>query len=189
MRKARGKRGKREGFERLRLGALATLLLVVAAGCSEDTLLPSISASFTAESGPQAASVTMAEEASSTDTLTVRVDVTGVSDVYGSDFVVEFDPDLVSYVGLSAGTALGTGSDVNYLVNSSVPGLVSVGVSRVAADGVDIVATAPLVFLTFRTTEVGESDVEFTSGSLFEDEPPFPSIPGVSWFGGTITGS
>lgn len=169
------------------LGLVAVLCVIV--GCSgggSAPIVPTVSASFTPEAEPQADSVTLAEEGSSADTVTLRVDVTDVSGVYGSDFELSFDPDLVVFVGWSAGTALGTGSEVLYLTDSGTPGRVSVGASRTGPDGTDVVGSEPLVYLTFRATDAGASVLDFESGALFEDEPPFPSIPGVAWFGGSI---
>jgi hypothetical protein len=154
----------------------------------------SVSASFEAdEPTPSQGTVSMRQASHSNDVVTVRIDVTGATNLYGAGFDVLYDADTVQYVGYSAGSALErspTGS-VLYEIGSSTPGRVVVGLALVGndADGINISGTAPLVHLTFRMTEAGAAPVIFDGiPALLDDQPEPQPIQGLSWFGGTIIG-
>jgi hypothetical protein len=155
---------------------------------------PSVSASFEADlPAPGLETVSMREASRSHDVVTVRIDVTGATDLYGAGFDVTYDPTTAQYVGYSPGTALERSSSgsVIYQIDNGEPGRVVVGVALVGSgvQGVNIPGTAPLVHLTFRMLDTGAAPVAFEGQpALFDDQPTPQPIAGTSWFGGTLVG-
>jgi hypothetical protein len=153
---------------------------------------PQVSASFEADQpSPSGGTVSMSEGTRSSDMVTVRIDVTGATSLFGASFDVVYNPTSVEYVGYSAGTALehaGQGSVV-YEISPRSNGLV-VGATLVGTDeGVTFGGTRPLLHLTFRLLRPGAVPVGFEGEpALLDDQPEPQPIQGLNWFGGTLIG-
>ena len=151
-----------------------------------------LSASFQADQpSPSQGTVSMREASRNGDVVTVRVDVTGATSLFGASFDIGYDPASVLYIGYAAGTALESSPDGSavYEISSRPDGLV-VGVSLVGTgQGVTLPGTAPLVHLTFRVLQAGAAPVAFDGEpALLDDQPEPQPIQGLSWFGGTLVG-
>ena len=127
----------------MRHGQKAFLLLIATAvliGCGGggddggviDDDSTTVSADFVAdEPAPPASSVALEKGPASSNLVTVRVDVTGVSDVYGAAFELAYDATLADYVGFTTGTFLEqVGHIASYQVSSPFEFQVVVGVTR-----------------------------------------------------------
>jgi len=152
-----------------------------------------LAGSFTPElASPGDGTVAMALGGASGNLVTVEVNVTGVDDVFSADFDVTYDPQQAEFVNWSAGTLLETGGNTpSYILTAVQPGLVTVGATRTggSSGGVDVGASQTLINLLFRVTEPGASALTFQSASLLDAQDLPQPIPGLSWFGGTLTGN
>jgi hypothetical protein len=159
---------------------------VISGGSSGSSTL---AASFTAaQPAPPPDSVAMAPGGATGPVVTIRINVTDLSDLFGADFDITYNSTNLEYVSYSAGTALeANGGSVSYLVEPQ-PGLLVVGASRNggATGGVDVTGTKPLIHLTFRARRAASSVLSFESAALFDAQSPPQTIPGISWHGGTL---
>jgi len=151
-----------------------------------------VAASFVAdEPAPAAGDVTLQEGSKSANTVSVLVNVTGVNDVYGASFDVEFDPTKVEYVGHSAGNVLESGSHKpQYLVGGSPGnGRIVVFASRVGAvAGVDVAGTGTLMRLSFRVKAEGSFPMAIEVPALLNDAATPTPITGLTWHAGSAVG-
>ncbi len=142
-----------------------------------------------ASPAPQSVSVAEAAVAAvADDSMTLAVNVTQPgAPVFGAAFDAVFDPAVIEFTGWDPGSALeADGGTATYLVQSD-PGRVEVGASLQGGQGAGVPGTRPLILLTFRLLEEGNSGLEFENASLLDDGPPLPQpISGLSWFGGTF---
>ena len=159
----------------------ALLLLIAAAaliGCGGgsgdgdpvDDGSTTVSADFVPEdSSPPASSVTLQRGAASANLITVRVDATGVSSIYGAAFELAFDGTLAEYVGFTPGSFFEQGGTMpTYQVSSPVPGLIVVGVTRNGAvPGVSTSSSRPIVNLTLRVKKAGSGGVTLPDAILY----------------------
>jgi hypothetical protein len=152
-----------------------------------------LAGSFTPDQpNPSAGMVTMAAAGSSGAVVTVRIDVTDLSDLFGADFDIVFPATRVEFVNWTAGSVLETGgADVSYLVNSTQPGQIVVGASRNGGGGggADVVGTGTLIYLQFRVRVAGSATLAFRSATLLDAQSPPQSVPGLTWHGGTLVGN
>ncbi len=177
------------------LRSLATLSLVLlAVGCGggrayapladhdmELQFVPALAA-------PAPQSVSIAETAVADDSMTLAVNVTQPgAPVFGAAFDAVFDPTVIEFVGWNPGSVLeADGGTATYLVQVD-PGRVEVGASLQGGQGAGIPGTRPLILLTFRLVDEGNSGLDFENASLLDDGPPLPRpISGLFWFGGTF---
>jgi hypothetical protein len=149
-----------------------------------------ISAAFTAdEPQPPSNSVAMAQGSKSGDLVTVRVNVVGVSGVYGTAFDVTYDSTKADYVSWSAGTLLEQGGNTpNYTVTVPSAGTVVVGASRTGSTGVTASGQA-IVNLTFRVKATGTFPVTIQNSVLYDSQNPPQPLPGITWYAGSLTGA
>jgi hypothetical protein len=134
--------------------------------------------------------IAMAFEQASGSVVGVAVTVTGVDDLFSADFDVTYDPQQADFVNWSAGTLLETGGNApSYMLTATQPGVVTVGATRTGggSGGVDVGTTQTLIYLVFQVKEPGSSALGFQRASLLDAQDPPQSIPGLSWFGGTLT--
>jgi len=144
------------------------------------------------QASPPDGSVAMALGLVSGNLVTIEVNVTGVNDVFSADFDVTFDPQQADFVNWSAGTLLETGGNSpSYFLTATQPGTITVGATRTggSSGGVDVGASQTLIHLMFRVTEVGSSAVAFQQAALLDARDLPQPIPGLSWYGGTLTGN
>lgn len=154
-----------------------------------------LTASFTADQpNPGNLTVSMASGGANGDQALVRVNVTGVLDVFAGAFDVHFDPANVEYAGYSPGSLLEQGGySVNYTVRqpTGTTGMVVVGVSRVGqVPGQNVDTTRTLINLVFRVKGHGSFPLQFGDGASLLDSN-LSRIGGLTtpWPAGTLQGS
>jgi len=189
----------------MRHGRTALLLLIAAAaliGCGgggggdEDPVGgggTTVAADFVADQpSPPAATVTLQKGATSSNMVTVRVDATGVSNIYGAAFELAFDGTLAEYVGFTHGSFFEQGASVqpNYTVNSPAAGQLVVGVTRTGnAPGVSTTGSKTIVNLTFRVKVAGSGGVTVPDAVLYDAQIQPQPVSGISWEAGTLRGN
>lgn len=195
--------GVRKGFPGARgsaVFALALALALTGQGCSDDSsggTLVDPCLDFTGPA-PASGSVTTRLGDDSTCLLaTLEIVATGIDDVWALSTTVTFDPAVAAYGGYSiTGSVLGSdGTALTPAVQLTDEGLVTVGVSRVAAlEGIDIDENGGvLVQLFFALSSTVASSGSLTMGDeclqtvdpLAPGDPP-EVIPGVTCSGGTL---
>jgi len=177
---------------------LGSLVLGCSGGASPDRSgvvsggqQPSVTGSFTAdEPNPGADTVSLAQQQVSNDVITLRVNVTDTSGVFGAAFELQYDPSMVSFQTSAPGTLLEQGGQtVTYNVATSSPGRLVVAVQRqgTSASGANAQGTVSLVRLTFRLLGTGTSGIDFMSSPALYDAQATPQpLPGIDWYGGTF---
>ena len=152
--------------------------------CGQSTIVASFAPD---QPNPGTNTVSMAEGTTVGDQVTIDLQVTDTTGIFGASFDVVFDPTMASFVSWAAGELLEQGGvSVIYLVDEPEPGRVSVGTTRQAAATVDAVGTVSLIRLTFQTIQAGNSIVGFENQALLDGQLPPQPIAGISWFGGTL---
>ena len=185
-----------DGGSEAAIGALAGVSAAASGGAascgsvsggSPGTLL----ASFVADQGSPAANmVTMSQGGKSNDTVTVRVNLTDTSSVYGVAFDVAYDETKVTYLGFTKGTALETSGNVpNYTVDGSTqPGRLVVGVSRAGGSATSVSGTKAVISFNFRVKITGTYPAAFENAVILDGQTTPQPLPGISWFGGAFEG-
>ncbi len=179
---------------RFRRNLIASVLLVAAlqfaVGCSDDpTNMVTLAASFQgAPSLPNTQGVAMSQSAAAGSTVTVAIDVIGVSDVYGASFRIVYDSVNWTFVSWAAGSALEQGgAAVRSEVVESDTGTLTIGTSRLGpVAGANVADRKALLLLTFRGALRSASPLTFESPVLFDASNPPQEISGLAWFGGTL---
>ena len=152
---------------------------------------PTVSANFLpVDTSPPQSSVALQKGPASGNLITVRVDVTGVSNVYGAAFELSFDGTLAEYVGFTRGSFLEQGGHTpTYQVSSPAPGLVVVGVTRNGAvAGVGTSGSMPIVNLTFRVLKAGTGAVDLPDTVLYDAQIQPQPVTGIGWLSGSLQG-
>ncbi|HET9299510.1 MAG TPA: cohesin domain-containing protein [Candidatus Polarisedimenticolaceae bacterium] len=188
----------------MRQGRTALLLLIAAAaliGCGggsggdEDPVGSggtTVSADFIAdEPSPPASTVSMQKGPASSNLVTVKVDATGVSNIYGASFDLAYDGNLAEYVGFTNGTFFEQGgNDPNYTVNAPAAGQLSVGVSRTGnVPGVGTTASKTMINLTFRVKVAGSGAITMPDAALLDAQIQPQPVSGITWEAGTLRGN
>ena len=178
----------------LRVALLCTLPATMACGGGGgDSAVPdggsSLTASFapnTTSPGPKSSAMALGGTAG--DLVTVAVNLTDISNVYGAAFSVSFDPARATFTGWSNGSVLETGGHgPTYQVDDAQPGTVVVGATRNGnVPGVNVTATRTLVRLTFRVLVEGSTALQFSAPELYDAAVPPQPIAGVSWHAGAL---
>ena len=119
----------------------------------------------------------------------VEIVVTDVSDVFGAQFTVTFDPTQVSYAGASStGSILASGGAQVSVQQDGTGGNVAVGISRIGVNtGVNVTGSQVLIRLTFAPVAVGTSSLAVSNAQLFGSQTPPQPKPGLTWSGGSFT--
>lgn len=179
-----------------------TLLLIgvlgLVAGCgggsspaTEGSGSTNLVAAFTAdEPNPGADTVALARASSSGSLLTLAVNVTDTTGVYGAGFDLLYDANKVTFVNWSAGSLLEQGGHSPfYQVDASQAGRLVVVATRLGdVPAVDATGSMPLIRLIFRATEAGTSNVSFAGTPELRDaQDPQQQLPVNGWFGGTLS--
>ena len=188
----------------MRHGRTALLLLIAAAaliGCGgggggdEDPVGgggTTVAADFVADQpSPPASTVSMQKGPASSNLVTVKVDATGVSNIYGAAFELAFDGNLAEYTGFTYGTFFEQGgNNPNYTVSSPAPGQIVVGVTRTGnVPGVGTTASKTMVNLTFRVKVAGSGGVTVPDAVLYDAQIQPQPVSGISWEAGTLRGN
>lgn len=137
---------------------------------------------------PGAQSVSMSQGGVNGDTVTVRVNVTDATGVYGAAFEVGFDPARAFFLGHAPGNLLEqNGASVNYNVQEAPAGTIVIGASRTGnVAGANVAGTRTLVNLTFRLRQAGSWPLTTANASLLDSQ--VQAIAGISWSAGTLEG-
>lgn len=100
--------------------------------------------------------------------MTVNFTVDSVSDLYSYGFDVVYDPQVVEFVGASAGTLLGNSEDKAFYaaLENNVPGKVIVGSARLGVSG-GVDASGELFSLKFKAISTVEKQSSMTIVSGF----------------------
>jgi|RhiMethySRZTD1v2_1073278.scaffolds.fasta_scaffold152491_3 hypothetical protein len=140
---------------------------------------------------PGANTVSMSQGNRAGDAVTVKVNLTDTSSVFGVAFDVAFDDTKVAYTGFAKGTALeNNGNTPNYTVDGSAqPGRIVVGVSRAGSTTTAVSGTKTVISLMFRVKVTGDFPISFEN-AVVEDGQAVPQpLPGISWFAGALQGT
>jgi len=152
---------------------------------------PTLAAAFVADQfTPGTNTVSMSQGTRSADTVTVKVNLTDTTSVFGAAFDIAFDESMCTYVGFTKGTALENGGNVpNYTVDGTAqPGRVVVGVSRAGSSTTSVSGTKTVVNLTFRVKEVGTFPIAFENAVVMDGQAVPQPLPGIAWFAGALQG-
>ncbi len=150
---------------------------------------PSYTADFTAAGGGGAQSVTLQKNSVSGATVYVNIVVTEVSNLYGADIKLSYDPAKVKWGGsYQAGTVLEASGTVNYLVglDGGSEGTVVVGASLQGGATPVNPATGVLVTIPFTVIATGASAIDFAVADLYDSAPSGVTVSSMS--GGTMSG-
>ena len=150
-----------------------------------------LSATFIADQfSPTSGMVTMSQGSRAGDTVTVRVNLTDTSSVFGVAFDVAFDETKVSYLGFTKGTALENGGNSpNYTVDGTAqPDRLVVGVSRAGSTSTSVSGTKPVISLSFRVNVTGDYPIAFQNSVVTDAQSVPQPLPGITWFAGTLQG-
>ena len=151
-----------------------------------------LSASFMADQfTPGAGNVSMAQGNRAGDSVTVKVNLTDTSLVFGVAFDVVYDETKATYMGYTAGQALESGNAApNYTVEGGAQaGRLVVGVSRPGSSGTTTVSgTKTVINLTFRVKALGSFPVSFENAIVTDGQSVPQPLPGISWFAGALQG-
>ena len=171
---------------------LAGSLLVLAAACggsSGGAVAGAINFTYAPASGSSPSVSTELGAGSDSSVAVIEIHVTDVNDVLGAGFTLDFDPNVVGYLDFDVmGSHLASdGEALQPFAQSTRPGQVTVGVTRLAMTGVDFAGRRLLMRVRFlRTAAAGTSPLAFGSNDLLDSMTPPQPIPGVQWFGGTF---
>ncbi len=139
------------------------------------------------EPNPGADTVSIAQTNASGNMVSLQVNVTDTNDVHTAAFDLVFDDSLVEYVGYTAGSFLEQGGNVPLYQVGQGPGRIVVGVSRGGSVGANAVRSQELMNLSFRVTDVGQSQLSVVNATLRDGN--LNDIQGVAWFGGSLNGN
>jgi hypothetical protein len=147
-----------------------------------------LTASFTADQpSPGANTVSLAQDGTSGDAVTVAVRITDVLGVHVAAFDVAYDSSAVQYVGWAAGNLLEQGGNTPTYQVAAQSGRVVVGISRQGSNSTSAVGSRTAIDLTFRVLQAGSHTL--TLDNAFLRNGTLATISGVSWFGGTAVGN
>lgn len=176
-------------FNNLSAIALIATMLFLVPGCSDDSPVSTeLCIEFDSSQAPASETVTSRlSEDSVCQEVVVELVVTDVNDVFGINTIIEYDPEVAAYSGRSTiGSVLG--SDLLVNIEENPIGTLTVGVTRVAATGVDVTGTEVLIELFFQIWAVDTDSGPLTMGDncLLDSGPPPDIINGVTCSGGTL---
>lgn len=175
---------------------LAILALGGAAACGGggggggSVITPTLSAGFVPDQpSPGPNTVAMAPGTKANDVITVNVNVTDTSNLFGAAFEVTYDSIHTFYLGYAPGAALEAGGNTPvYTVSNSTnttTGRVVIGAARTGGTATNVSGTVALIRLQFRVNAAGSFPVALQNASLYDNQPQALS---VAWFAGALTG-
>jgi len=124
------------------------------------------------------------------DTEVIDLIVSDVPELFGAAFDMTYAADLASFrrVSIDGSVLSSDGAEVAVLAKELQPGRVTVGISRLAAQGVDVVGDQLLIHVTLnRFGTEGTGELSFTNSNLLDSGSPPQPIPGIAWFGGILS--
>ena len=150
-----------------------------------------LNAGFTpAEANPGPDTVAMKQGSANGDLVTVEVDITDVSGVYGVAFDVVYDSSNATFENWVPGTLLEQGGQTPTYQISSITDRVVVAATRQGnLPGANAAGRVTVIRLRFRVRNPGAFGVSFQSQTLFDDQVPPQQMAGIDWFAGTLVGN
>jgi hypothetical protein len=124
------------------------------------------------------------------DDVVIELVVTDVTDLFAAEMTVTFNSAVAVYDGNSViGSVLSSDGAQIEVLEHEQPGQVTLGLTRLAADGVDVTGSAVLVKIMFQKPALddGSTPLGIPSGSLLGSETPPQVKGGIQWVGGTLT--
>ena len=186
----------RHGRKALLLLVAATALIGCGGGGGGEEVVggggATVSADFIPDQpSPGAASVALQKQAASSNLVTVSVDVTGVSNIYGTAFELAYNGSLAEYVGYTSGNFFEQANQMpTYQVSSPAAGQLVIGVTlNGAVSGVGTAGSKTMINLTFRVKTAGSGAVTVPDATLYDAQVQPQPVTGISWEAGTIRGS
>ncbi len=169
------------------LAALGVLLLV-ASSCENDSVAPLAGFAPDARS-PGSSQVYLSFDGASGLSVVVSVRVRELSGIHAADLRLTYDPARVLFRSSAPGAILEQGGGfIDYDVAEETPGVLHVVARRTTVGDVSADATAPrLVQLAFDVLLRGAAPVSFSTSTVAG--PSGNPLPGIRFFGGTITRS
>jgi len=148
-----------------------------------------ITGSFsTAVANPPSNSISLVQKVVQGDLITLNVAAISLgTSSSGAAFDVGFDPSLVNFIGFAPGAFYESTGTVAYqaaLQGGSNNRLV-VGITQQAGPGAS--GNGTIMELQFKVLGIGSSALTFMNNNL--TDPAGNLIPGMTWSGGTLTGS
>ncbi len=173
------------------LVALVAVSTACTSGSSDDPVGPVLSAGFVPdEPNPGPDTVSAGEGGIGGNLVTVDINVTETTGMYGAAFDLTYSPSMANYVDFTEGNLFEQGGHTPfYDVQEPQNGQLVVVVTR--QGGVPVVnasGTVTMIGLTFEVVQEGGSSVSFEAFALLDDQTAQP-IPNISWFGGSLTGT
>jgi hypothetical protein len=145
--------------------------------------VPSIS--YTPESSSGSSSLALVEAGGSSTQLRLNLDAQTVSGLYGVGFDLLYPADVLTFVSVTLGTFLGSSGNTTLQVNSSNPGRVIVGLSRLGAIG-GVSGSGTLLTVELRAAgAAGGGELTFENNGAFDSSAK--PIAGITWFAGSVT--
>ena len=172
--------------------AFAASLAVAWTGCgsSGGVIATTIILTYAPDPGIGLATVTTATGAGSTNSIAeVEVYITDVLDVLTASFTLDFDATSVAFLDFdTSGSYLGSdGVTIQPIVQQVQSGQLTVGLTRLGANGIDFNGRQLLIRIRFsRASSSGTSTLTFSNNDLLDSTAPPQPIPGVQWFGGSF---
>ena len=188
---------KKERYLRLFLRLFLLMFLMVLNACGGGTdgnsgQFPqtAILASFTPDvDNPPSNHISISQDTVQDNLLTLRIMATSLSvAASGAAFDLEFDSNLVNFVGYSPGIFYEGNSSVVYQValQKGSDNKLVVGITQQAGPG--NTGSGALIELQFKAVGIGSSSLTFSNNNL-TGPVTGEVIPGLTWSGGIVSGS
>ena len=149
---------------------------------------PAVTIDFVPSSAPTAGSVTVRSVSGPVGDLhIIAIEATDISNVFAAAFTLQVDPTVALYRGFDSSMSFlsSDGATIQAIVQETSSGVITVGLTRVASNGINITGTQELLQLTFaRASSGGTGVLGFAANTLQDDQTPPQTIPGISWSGG-----
>lgn len=172
--------------------ALAVLSILPSGGCGSSSggaVAPAIMFSYAPSNGPSPSVTTALGPASTASVAEIEFYVTDVLGVLSAGFTLDYDPATVAFLDFDVvGSHLASdGATIQPFVQLTQTTQVTVGVTRLAATGIDFNGPQLLIRIRFlRATSIGTSTLTFGNNELLDAMAPPQPISGVQWFGGSF---
>jgi len=159
-------------------------------GSTAGVVEPAVCLEFAPDADPSPGTVVARRGGATTcDRLALDLIITDLGDVFAVDFKLGFDPAILRYDGyVATGSVLeADGAPVTVLTDVKT-GLLELTIARLGAEwgGIDVVGSQFLLRVYFvRNADSGGSPLSFSGGRIWNGAGEL--IPGVAWFGGSVT--
>ena len=127
---------------------------------------------------------------SSNTQFNVSINISNVSNLFGSAFDLIYNPSVLSFVSVQKGTFLEqAGATTDLLALANPPGDLIIGYSRQAIGGIasGVNGSGTLMTITFRALAAGTSNLTFQNNSLCDPTGFDCVVIPANWTNGTVT--